>query len=179
LAPERTAWKRSDRIPVSREGHSGEIDFRHYAQDARATRHLHPWGMTTNTARWWASRPRVSSPYGVQNRGLRAQLGATGASAAVPGHRVAHQRADQAEWQRLRRMVTERDGERCAVEGCDHIEDLQLDHIWRGSLLAAVGWSPSAINDPINLQLLCPVHHADKTAHESQLIAADKTHADS
>jgi hypothetical protein len=40
-------------------------------------------------------------------------------------------------------------------------------------LLAAIGWSPSAINDPINLQLLCPAHHADKTAHEVQLLAAD------
>jgi hypothetical protein len=50
---------------------------------------------------------------------------------------------------------------------------LQLDHIWRGSLLAAIGWSPSAINDPINLELLCSLHHADKTAHETQLLAAD------
>ena len=30
-----------------------------------------------------------------------------------------------------------------------------------------------AINDPINLQLLCSMHHADKTAHEAQLLAAD------
>jgi hypothetical protein len=82
-------------------------------------------------------------------------------------------RADSTEWQRLRQMVVERDGERCAVAGCECTEDLQLDHRWRGSLLAAIGWSPSAINDPINLQLLCPVHHADKTAHEAQLIAAD------
>jgi len=48
----------------------------------------------------------------------------------------------------------------------------------RGSLLAAIGWSPSAINDPINLQLLCSMHHADKTAHESQLLAADAMSAD-
>ena len=48
--------------------------------------------------------------------------------------------------------------------------DLELDHVWRGSLLAATGWSPSAINDPINLQLLCPVHHADKTRHEALLL---------
>ncbi len=81
-------------------------------------------------------------------------------------------RADQAEWRRLRLLVVERDGEDCAVPGCDRCDDLQLDHIWRGSLLAAIGWSPSAINDPINLQLLCPVHHADKTANEAQLIAA-------
>jgi hypothetical protein len=40
-------------------------------------------------------------------------------------------------------------------------------------LLAAIGWSPSAISDPINLQRLCPVHHADKTAHEGQLLVAD------
>jgi hypothetical protein len=81
-------------------------------------------------------------------------------------------RADQAEWRRLRDLVIERYGERCAVPGCDHRDDLQLDHIWRGSLLSAIGWSPSAINDPINLQLLCPVHHADKTLHEVQLLAA-------
>jgi hypothetical protein len=48
-----------------------------------------------------------------------------------------------------------------------------LDHVWRGSLLAAIGWSPSAINDPTNLQLLCSVHHGDKTAHEAQLLAVD------
>jgi 5-methylcytosine-specific restriction endonuclease McrA len=82
-------------------------------------------------------------------------------------------RPDQAEWQALRRKVIVRDGERCAVPGCDLPDDLHLDHIWRGSLLAAIGWSPSAIDDPINLQLLCPVHHADKTAHEAQLLAAD------
>ena len=73
----------------------------------------------------------------------------------------------------LRSKVIERDGERCAVPGCDRSDELHLDHIWRGSLLAAIGWSPSAINDPINLQLLCPVHHADKTGHEAQLLAAD------
>lgn len=73
----------------------------------------------------------------------------------------------------LRQRVIERDGEHCAVPGCFVDEDLQLDHIWRGSLLAAVGWSPSAINDPINLQLLCALHHADKTAHESQLLAVE------
>jgi hypothetical protein len=82
-------------------------------------------------------------------------------------------RADAAEWLQLRRRVIERDGDHCAVPGCDRTDDLQLDHIWRGSLLAAIGWSPSAINDPINLQLLCPIHHADKTAHEAKLVAAD------
>jgi hypothetical protein len=82
-------------------------------------------------------------------------------------------RPDSAEWQALRAKVVERDGERCAVPGCDRSDDLQLDHVWRGSLLAARGWSPAAINDPINLQMLCPVHHADKTAHEAQLLAAD------
>jgi hypothetical protein len=55
----------------------------------------------------------------------------------------------------------------------NRIDQLHLDHVWRGSLLAAIGWSPSAINDPINLQLLCSMHLADKTAHESQLLAAD------
>jgi len=55
----------------------------------------------------------------------------------------------------------------------DDDDGLHLDHIWRGSLLAAIGWAPSAINDPVNLQLLCPLHHADKTGHESQLIAVD------
>jgi hypothetical protein len=82
-------------------------------------------------------------------------------------------RPDSAEWQALRLRVVERDGERCAVPGCETGADLQLDHVWRGSLLAAIGWSPSAINDPVNLQLLCPVHHADKTAHEARLLAAD------
>ena len=52
-------------------------------------------------------------------------------------------------------------------------DELHLDHVRRGSLLAAIGWSPSAINDPINLQLLCSMHHADKTTHEAQLLAAD------
>jgi hypothetical protein len=82
-------------------------------------------------------------------------------------------RPGSAEWQALRLKVVERDGERCAVPGCDRHDELHLDHVWRGSLLAAAGWSPSAINDPVNLQLLCPVHHADKTAHEAQLVAAD------
>ena len=39
--------------------------------------------------------------------------------------------------------------------------------------MAAIGWSPSAINDPINLQLLWTMHHADKTNHEAQVLAAD------
>jgi hypothetical protein len=82
-------------------------------------------------------------------------------------------RPDSVEWQALRRKVVERDGERCAVPGCDRHDELELDHIWRGSLLAASGWPPSAINSPINLQLLCPTHHADKTAHEARLLAAD------
>jgi hypothetical protein len=87
-------------------------------------------------------------------------------------------RPDQVEWRALRRLVIERDGERCAVPGCDRVGGLHLDHVWRGSLLAAVGWSPAAINDPVNLQLLCPVHHADKTAHEAQLFAADEAMLD-
>src|SRR5664280_2186928 len=82
-------------------------------------------------------------------------------------------RSDSAEWQALRLKVIERDGERCAVPGCDRSDEHHLDHVWRGSLLAAIGWSPSAINDPINLQLLCSMHHADKTTHEAQLLAAD------
>ena len=63
--------------------------------------------------------------------------------------------------------------EHCAVLGCDSSSELHLDHIWRGSLLAAIGWSPSAINDPINLQLLWTMHHADKTNHEAQVLGAD------
>jgi hypothetical protein len=82
-------------------------------------------------------------------------------------------RPDQREWSLLRQRVIERDGEGCSVAGCNRSDALQLDHRWRGSMLAAIGWSPSAINDPINLQLLCPEHHADKTAHEAQLLAAD------
>ena len=82
-------------------------------------------------------------------------------------------RPDAAEWQALRLKVIARDGDRCAVPGCDGSDELQLDHVWRGSLLAAIGWSPSAINDPINLQLLCSMHHADKTTHEAHLLAAD------
>jgi len=62
-------------------------------------------------------------------------------------------RPDAAEWQALRQRVIERDGERCGVAGCERIEELHLDHIWRGFLLAAIGWPPSAINDPTNLQL--------------------------
>ena len=62
-----------------------------------------------------------------------------------------------------------------AVPGCiDRADELRLDHIWRGSLLAAIGWSPAAINDPVNLQLLCSMHHADKTSHEVQLLVADR-----
>jgi hypothetical protein len=82
-------------------------------------------------------------------------------------------RPDSAEGHARRLKVIARDGDCCAVPGCDRGDELHLDHIWRGLLLAAIGWSPSAINDPINLQLLCPVHHADKTAHEGQLLAAD------
>ena len=68
--------------------------------------------------------------------------------------------------------------ERCAVPGCDRKDELELDHVWRGSLLVAIGWSAGAINDPINLQLLCPMHHADKTAHEARLLAADDALSD-
>jgi hypothetical protein len=84
-------------------------------------------------------------------------------------------RPDAPEWQALRMKVIDRDGERCAVPGCERADGLQLDHVWRGSMLAAIGWSPSAINDPINLQLLCPLHHADKTAHEARLLAVDES----
>ena len=35
-------------------------------------------------------------------------------------------RADQAEWQVLRPRVIERDGERCAVPGCDRSDELHL-----------------------------------------------------
>ena len=80
-------------------------------------------------------------------------------------------RPGQAEWANLRQLVIERDGEVCAVLGCAAVDDLQLDHIWRGSLLAAVGWSPAAINDPTNLQLLCPDHHTRKTVDETRLLA--------
>lgn len=79
-------------------------------------------------------------------------------------------RPDAPEWAELRRRVVARDGQRCAVKGCGETAGLNLDHIWRGSLLAAVGWSPSAINDPINLQLLCQAHHDAKTADETRLL---------
>ena len=81
-------------------------------------------------------------------------------------------RPDNAEWQLLRDRVVARDGERCAVAGCQVKDDLELDHVWRGSILAAIGRTPSAINDPKNLQLLCAEHHADKTRHEAALLAA-------
>jgi hypothetical protein len=82
-------------------------------------------------------------------------------------------RPDAPEWQALRLKVIDRDGDRCGVRGCNRRDGLQLDHRWRGSLLAAIGWSPSAINDPTNLQLLCPDHHAAKTADEERLLAVD------
>lgn len=82
-------------------------------------------------------------------------------------------RPDAPEWAALRELVAQRDGEVCAVEGCTTTTGLDLDHIWRGSLLAAVGWSPAAINNPVNLQLLCTVHHAQKTAEEARLLPAD------
>jgi 5-methylcytosine-specific restriction endonuclease McrA len=87
-------------------------------------------------------------------------------------------RPDAAEWQALRQKVIKRDGERCSVAGCGRTDELQLDHRWRGSLLAAIGWSPAAINDPINLQLLCPEHHASKTADEERLLAVDDAMSD-
>lgn len=79
-------------------------------------------------------------------------------------------RPGAAEWTALRALVVERDGEVCAVADCGVANDLELDHIWRGSLLAAQGWSPQAINDPTNLQLLCDTHHGQKTASEAALI---------
>ena len=79
-------------------------------------------------------------------------------------------RPDAAEWTRLRKLVLERDGQQCSVLNCHETSDLELDHRWRGSLLAAQGWSPRAINDPINLQLLCKAHHEDKTARENELL---------
>jgi len=39
-------------------------------------------------------------------------------------------RPDSAEWQALRLKVIERDGERCAVPGCDRSDELHLDHVW-------------------------------------------------
>jgi len=80
-------------------------------------------------------------------------------------------RSDGPEWARLRVRVVDRDGEVCAVLGCGRVDELELDHVWRGSLLAAAGWSPSAINSPINLQLLCGPHHKAKTADEARLLS--------
>ena len=36
---------------------------------------------------------------------------------------------DKAEWQRLRRMGIERDGQQCPVAGCHLVDDLHLVHI--------------------------------------------------
>jgi hypothetical protein len=80
-------------------------------------------------------------------------------------------RADAAEWSALRKLVIQRDGEICAVVGCGKTTELQLDHVWRGSLLAAIGWGPSAINSPLNLHLLCKEHHAAKTSEETRLLS--------
>ena len=80
-------------------------------------------------------------------------------------------RPDSKEWTALRTAVVNRDGKACSVDGCNITDGLQLDHIWRGSLLAAIGWSPSAINDPTNLQLLCDKHHRSKTLSEARLLA--------
>ena len=41
-------------------------------------------------------------------------------------------RPGQAEWQALRLLVVQRDGEVCAVLGCGASENLELDHRWRG-----------------------------------------------
>ena len=79
-------------------------------------------------------------------------------------------RPDAAEWTRLRQLVVARDGEQCSVLNCHQTSDLELDHRWRGSLLSAQGWSAQAINDPVNLQLLCRTHHEDKTASENALL---------
>ena len=68
---------------------------------------------------------------------------------------------------------------RCLVLRRGH--DSGIGHTWarrRGQARSSLGGSPElsdlprtylVINDPINLQLLCPVHHADKTAHDSSL----------
>ena len=79
-------------------------------------------------------------------------------------------RPDAKEWVALRNLVIKRDGEVCSVAGCQEIDELELDHRWRGSLLAADGWPPAAINNPINLQLLCQTHHGSKTRDETRLL---------
>ncbi|MEL6366005.1 MAG: HNH endonuclease signature motif containing protein, partial [Pseudomonadota bacterium] len=61
-------------------------------------------------------------------------------------------------WKRLRKIVLERDGYRCAVCGCG--EPLEVDHI------KPVRTHPQLAWDLENLQLLCPRHHAEKTRLE-------------
>ena len=79
-------------------------------------------------------------------------------------------RPNAPEWAELRRQVIETWGERCSVPGCAATTDLELDHIMRGSVMAAAGWSPAAINDPVNLQLLCREHDGAKTSAEARVL---------
>lgn len=66
------------------------------------------------------------------------------------------------------RVVRER------VQSVEQLLD-QADHALneRGVDQLYVAGGRAAFRSPSNLQLLCPEHHADKTAHEVQLIAAD------
>ena len=66
-------------------------------------------------------------------------------------------RPSASEWERLRRLVLDRDGWRC--QSCGRAGRLEVDHVrslWQGG-----------DNDPENLQALCIACHLGKTRAEA------------
>ncbi|HUU96611.1 MAG TPA: HNH endonuclease, partial [Phycisphaerae bacterium] len=58
---------------------------------------------------------------------------------------------ERAQWKRVRRLVLDRDGEVCAVDGCVVTEDLHVHHI--------VPRADGGTHEMDNLITLCPEHH--------------------
>jgi 5-methylcytosine-specific restriction endonuclease McrA len=59
-----------------------------------------------------------------------------------------------ARWRRLRRMVMERDGHRCTVEGCDRPADA-VDHV----VSLEDGGAPYSL---LNLRAICTFHNSSR-----------------
>jgi len=91
-----------------------------------------------------------------------------------------HQRGYGAEWEKVRKLVLERDGNLCQCRHCKGEARTtiatEVDHIVSRATAQSLGWSKARTEDPSNLQAINSDCHVIKTQEEQGKTVKPKRH---
>jgi len=91
-----------------------------------------------------------------------------------------HKRGYGAEWDKVRKLVLERDGNLCQCRHCKAASRTtiatEVDHIVSRSIAQVLGWSKARAEHPNNLQAINSDCHARKTQEEQGKTVKPKRH---